>query len=337
MMPPFTVCPDCNFIALRKLDMYRSQRDSSLLITRESIALRRAFPWAQSVQKFLRQAQPYAFKGRDLMLGSDYGGDHKKSLYKAYCFLVADSSPTCWLHRRKEIRKSYLSDGRRLSFKRLDDPNRQKALVPFLQAADHLTGHIVAVLVDKRIKRLATDENSLELMNTICPRGKWNPESFEAMARKVHFFSLCLSLWANPGSNVTWITDEDEFVANEQRLDEAHKYAAKLSSLYSPFKKGVFAMNTTAIDGKNREYEDFVAIPDLVAGMMTEVCTKLSAFKNWNKIEASEYALPDEDLSYKSALISDWFWYDALTLKRTCILINKFDEDRNVVRRLTMK
>jgi hypothetical protein len=129
-----------------------------MLLTPTNIALRKAFPWAYSVQKILNASQPSRFKSDHLMLGSDYGGDHKVSKYPAYCFLVADETIDIhrWSIERRRIRQRYLSDGRRMSFKRLDDPNRLQALVPFLQAADTLSGHLIGVLVHK----IATGPNN---------------------------------------------------------------------------------------------------------------------------------------------------------------------------------
>ena len=308
--------------------------DDSLLITPTSIALRKAYPWANSVQKILRKAQPFRFRGDNLFFGSDYGGDHKGSRYKAYCFLIADSTPSDWFHRQRAIRDRYLTDGRRVSFKRLDDPQRQRALIPLLDAANSITGHVVAVLIDKRMKRLcAPNGSSKGWAKTIKMQARWNDPAFEAMARKAHFFSLCVAQWSKPRANVTWITDEDEFVANEARLDDAQNYAARISSLYSPHPLGVFAMNTTAIDDEKRSFEDFVAIPDLVAGMLTEVYTKLSAHEHWKGGE--ECAIEDVHLSIKSQLLSDWFWNESFSLRRTTIVIEKYDANRYGVRELT--
>ena len=88
-------------------------------------------------------------------------------------------------------------------------------------------------------------------------------------------FAVFLSLWSRPRMNVTWITDEDEIVANDKRLDDIHQIAARLVSRYVPHNMGVFAMNSTTIDGKDRFFEDFVSISDLAAGMLSEVADKL--------------------------------------------------------------
>lgn len=67
--------------------------------------------------------------------------------------------------------------------------------------------------------------------------------------------------------DLEWITDQDQSVANELRLDDFQR----MISIYLKFPMGVFAMNTTAIDGPERLYEDLCAVPDLAAGTASDV------------------------------------------------------------------
>jgi hypothetical protein len=115
--------------------------------------------------------------------------------------------------------------------------------------------------------------------------------------------------------DVTWISDQDEFVDNEQRLDDAQKIAARISTLYLQHTLRVFAMNTTQIDGPGREYEDLVAIPDLAAGMLSELSRNL---------------LEDGAIQIKSDVISDWFWHEGANLHRTCIVLDKVADKSRV-------
>ena len=97
-----------------------------------------------------------------MIIASDYGGDHKDAPYEAMCLLVA-SAPSVgdWQHRRQQVRSSYLPDGRRLSYKGLNDEKKRKALFPFLSAANGLHGAIVAVLIDKRLQSLFQSQDRL--------------------------------------------------------------------------------------------------------------------------------------------------------------------------------
>jgi hypothetical protein len=101
------------------------------------------------------------------------------------------------------------------------------------------------------------------------------------MLRKAHFTAIMLSMWAEPYTNVTWITDQDEFVANDTRHDDALLAAARMSSFYLSHPMGIFRLNTTGQDPDQTDYEDLCSIPDLASGMLSEVATRLSKDTFW--------------------------------------------------------
>jgi hypothetical protein len=76
-------------------------------------------------------------------------------------------------------------------------------------------------------------------------------------------------------------------------------------------------MNTASHDDTICGFEDFVAIPDLAAGMIGEA---LSVTRSRDPGHPSEYG--PEQLSPKSDIISDWFWHRSGPLKKICILIS---------------
>src|SRR5260370_40225358 len=100
-----------------------------------SEALKDAWPWAKAFLRYLHQARPSPFLGSHLMFGSDYSGDHATSPFRIYGFLVADEdgSPQ-WPVRCHAGRENHLKDGRRMSFKKMNDVQRRRALVPFFEA-----------------------------------------------------------------------------------------------------------------------------------------------------------------------------------------------------------
>jgi hypothetical protein len=165
-----------------------------------------------------------------------------------------------------------------MSFKNLNDGHRRRALVPFLEAAEYLDGHVVAVVVTKDLARLSTGTSTLELWARLHGlQARWDTQSFEQMARAAHFFSLFLGVWSSPGTHVSWVTDDDSIVANAGRLEDAHQLAARLSILYVSHHLGEFMMNTVAVDTGDRGFEDFVAVSDLAAGILTEVMSGTAA------------------------------------------------------------
>jgi hypothetical protein len=214
-----------------------------------------------------------------------------------------------------------------MSFKNMNDAYRRQALVPFLEAAEYLEGSVITVAVAKELGYLSATRETVTAMKTL--RARWDRRSFERMARVVHFFSLFLGAWSAPGADVTWITDDDSMVANADRLEDMHQLAARFSGLYLPHSMGIFAMNTVAIDDNERHFEDFVAIPDLAAGMIGEVMSLRSRRQN------SEFG--GDGLSNKSEVIADWFWHRSGSLKKACILIDRAGRQKYGVGELRME
>jgi len=72
-----------------------------------------------------------------------------------------------------------------MSFKRLDDPARRSALVPFLEAADTLTGHLV-VVVRGQTDQMASDPKggAIQWQRALNLKAKWTDHAFENMVER---------------------------------------------------------------------------------------------------------------------------------------------------------
>jgi len=286
------------------------------------------------MQRQLWHAQPHPFVGRDLIITSDYGGEHSSATHRVYAFLISQKVPPAWFKAMQQIRLTLLTDGRRMSFKRVVDETRMNALVAFLEAADTLTGHLVVVAVDKRIKHLVCHPDEFERFRAAFDlKAKWNRQGFEDMARKAYFLTICLSIWAVPDMDLEWITDQDQSVANELRLDDFQRTAAHLISLYLQFPMGVFAMNSTVIDGPDRLYEDLCAIPDLAAGMVSDVSAAISGSGGLPLTGVSRVA----SFSEKTETIASWFWWPFPGVKRTMLSFEHGGGGPHSIRTINMK
>jgi hypothetical protein len=297
--------------------------------------IEKAWPWIKSVERILLNEQPEPFQGRHLLFGSDYSGDHKSSAFKSYAYLIVDTanSPQ-WFRAIERVRDQILPDGRRMAFKKLNDRVKMSALGPFLEATNEISGHLVGVVLPKSYRLMTTSQTLLAKWRDLPGlKGKWTDQSFEAMCRTAHMFVLLVSLWSRPMTNVTWITDEDEIVANEDRLDDMQQFAARLTSIFTHHPLGIFAMNTTAIHHPERDFEDLVAIPDLAAGMLAEVAGKL--VKD-GQIQSAREPLA-QPLSEKSKMTSDWFWWPHASLKRTCVFFDRMSDRQMRVQKVTME
>jgi hypothetical protein len=93
--------------------------------------------------------------GPQLIMTSDYSGQHAGCDAEVYSFLIADAVYLwLWQEMRKNLRQKYLPDMRRMSYKALGDKQRQAALIPFLRIANCIPGLLLTIMVDKRIKQL---------------------------------------------------------------------------------------------------------------------------------------------------------------------------------------
>ena len=128
-----------------------------------------------------------------------------------------------------------------------------------------------------------------------------------------------LPLWSKPFGNVTWITDQDEFVANDRRHDDALSAVSRFSNLYLQHAMGTFALNITSQDKDGKDFEDLCSVPDLAAGMLSEVATQLSAEGTW---EDRIRRVIETEMPTKARLLADWFWDEDMRLRKTLITLD---------------
>lgn len=252
-------------------------------------------------------------------IASDYGGEHPASSHRIYCYLVLRSASPNWHAQVDVIRRRFISNGRRMAYKRLDDVERQRALVPFLAAAADLDAHLVAIAVDKRKQWLSIMPTAADqLWTAFGLQATWKPKALESMMRKVHFMAILLSIWSRDRTHVTWITDQDEFVGNSDRHDDALRVIDRMGSFYLSHPMGEFRLNPTAQYGGASDFEDICAIPDLAAGMLAEISIRLSKTGNWTApMRKLVGALPQ-----KADVISNWFWDSDMRLRKSFISVD---------------
>lgn len=310
------------------------QTEKWQLLTLTNIRLRRLWGWGHSIQKILAASDPAPRACGKLLVASDYGGNQRESTHLIYCYFVVRGEASGFLAAMRKLRRNQLNSGRRMSYKRLDDAARQRALAPFLMAAANLDGHLVSIAVDKKKQWLSLVREAAEDFRcALRLKVSWKAPAFEAMIRKVHFVSILLSLWSRPYTDLTWITDQDEFVANDDRHDDALQAAARMSSFYVPHPMGVLRLNTTGQRSGDSDYEDLCAIPDLAAGMLSEISTRLTHAGSWeNRIDKAF----EDNLSIKAGLLADWFWDSNMPLRKTLISIDA-EESGFTVRKITMR
>ena len=277
-------------------------------------------------QEFIRLDEEYPLalpelrKATTLLVGSDYSGEATESPYSVFSFLVTSlESLGRWEPARIHIRQAYLKDSRRMSFKRLGDGQKQRALRPLLEAANGLEGLSFSIAIAKRCKSIFADRTPLDLSNPqFSAFRKWKPLVLEKAFFVLHVIGVLLGGLAAPGQNTLWFTDEDSIAANDQRVRELTQLFAWITSQYLRFMLGNCRVGTTKSDDGSRQIEDFVAIPDLIAGALAE---QLAA-KTGDPEIAGVFWMHRPDFSDKTRNINWWFSDARKPLKRLFCVVD---------------
>jgi hypothetical protein len=139
--------------------------------------------------------------------------------------------------------------------------------------------------------------------------------------RTIHFASLLLRGLSSPGQDVWWFTDQDDIVANEERLRSFVTLMATVSSHYLPHTLRHMRIATTASDAGRRDIEDFVAIPDFAAGALQELLSTSYARRLLN---TPQLVIPTaEELGPKTQRVMDWLSDDTQPLQRITLVMDE--------------
>lgn len=265
--------------------------------------------------------KPYSlpnFKlGDTIFVFSDYSGQHKESNFDVYSFMLVDiNNCHVWFKERNKVRLKLLSDGRRLSYKNLNDKNKKRALNPFLYASNHIPGIIVSFAIDKKIESLFRKKDKI---NTDDPElnkyRDWKSKIFENLLRIVHFNSFLIAGLSKENQDVYWISDDDNINANVGKLTELTNIFANILSHYLSHNLRNLRCGSTGIcDDGSKNIEDFCAIPDLVAGAISEMLS--TYYKKGIPINSKYIVPPPQSISSKAKMIFNWLSEKNCNLKK---------------------
>jgi hypothetical protein len=257
--------------------------------------------------------------GPFLLLASDYGGQHKASRFETYSYVLVDwIYMRLWEKMRRDVRDQHLSDGRRMAFKDLHDGKRQRALAPFLRAANTLPGILFTVAVNKTVR--PTFSGLDEFAQTLSHA--WSRSSLERLALISGIASVLIAGLADdakPGQQTIWVTDEDEILPSKQRAADTLQALAAVMSTILPGNIGDLTFSSTARDDGSRSLEDIAAIADLASGALAEVVTQLSI--DYQAQGGPRYHLPT-GLSRKAGPVFDWYVESHHPLKRLTVIVD---------------
>lgn len=209
-----------------------------------------------------------------LFMFSDYGGAHKGARREVYSYLVTTPFGISRFDvERGQLRQAGLGPVRRMSYKALSDNVRLQSLPAYLGAADRIVGLLISVALDKRAIHRLTESYKAE--TAFGDLGTWAAKPFGKLTRVGHLAAIIIEGVRADGQNLLWITDEDEIAPNITKHAEATRLIEHLLNHYCTGDMGHIRFGTTASDTGDLLIEDLAAVPDLAAGGLNEVLTRV--------------------------------------------------------------
>jgi hypothetical protein len=261
---------------------------------------------------------PDLSKEKTLFVFSDYSRVHGN--YKTYSLLVVGRSCADYFNAiRKILRDEFNIKNRRMSYKGLNDKRKLKALPAFLSCAGAMDGILITFAVDTQIKYMFA-EQFLEVWPALSAIKK---NTLEDMLRVVHFGAQAIMTVFSESQDIVWFTDNDAIVANEEHEQLFGKIAeTTIRHMFMPQETIKYiAFGLSEIDNGSFEIEDFIAIPDLVAGALCETLDQLNLA---DLRVTSKVILKKPKVKEKTNIICEWLGKTICPLKKFGVVFDKF-------------
>jgi len=223
---------------------------------------------------------------------------------------------------RSRIREQFLSSGRRMAYKALNDKQRRKALLPFLRAADLFPGNLFVFVISKKLRTLFDDPGSQCLFpELIVAVRNWKRKSFHRLLLVATLGSVLVSGLSAPNQDLLWVVDQDEIAANPTKHDHAGHVIHHCISTYAPSNTGQLTFLTREANISDQMTEDVVAIADLAAGCIVD------AFGISNeKTPTGLWIRPAATMPLKGEVILNWLAQADAPLHRVVIVLDRYSD-----------
>ena len=265
-----------------------------------------------------------------MVMASDYSGQHKNTTHEAYTFLVTTKqSIRSWEPHRQSFRRAFLPDGRRISFKVLNEPVRKRALVPFLGLVQSLRSNIFTFLVDKRIHSFMSG-GSTAIAETFqdCFEKSTRPGTVEKMFRIASFIAMLMAGLRRQDQESYWVSDHDEALDSFDRRDQLGRLAVYLTyGMTRWLKPADMHYGTTMSEYSPSWAEDVTAIADIIAGASCKLSSFLPSYcgtESWTRVVSSNNVG-----DWRSRTIGNWMSMKS-GLMRNVLLRLELDSDGEI-------
>jgi len=300
----------------------RREADSWRVISRPDLGLAAVISDAISGSEAVIGNSIRSLRGSpSLLMFSDYGGTHKSARYEVFSYLVTTPvSLSGFDAERVQLRRAGLGVERRMSYKTLNDNVRLRSLTGYLEAADRLTGVLVSFAVDKRAAQRFNESYAPE--TAFGALGPWAARPFGKLSRVAHLAAIVVEGLRADGQDLIWITDEDEIAPNPTKHAEATRLLAHILSSYCTSDMGHFRFGTTASDPGDLLIEDLAAVPDLAAGSLNEILSRVGLHPDSHTPERL-FIAADGKGPLKVRYLANWLSDSSSTLKKVNVVVDE--------------
>lgn len=265
-----------------------------------------------------------------LIVASDYSGQHKEATHEAYAFLLTtDRALSAWLPLLDDFRRQWLPDGRRMSFKKLKEPVRWRALPAFLETFEKLPANLLTVMVDRRVGSFMHG-GPPEIIKAFpdCFTENSKHVTVEKMFRLAGFVALVLSGVRQEDQPSNWISDHDEALDSHRKREQFARLAAYLSFGLTGWRRPADNMFGTT-ESPHAPYwaEDVTALPDLVAGVYCALSSHLPTFLG---VETWRTGVSSRNVQdHRALIIGNWLAEGRGMLRHVLVRLEP-DEEGNI-------
>lgn len=253
----------------------------------------------------------------------DWSGQYSASRFSSLAILLADERGCeTWYQLREQVRRKYLPDGRRMSYKDLSDGVRWDALLPFLVAADEIPGLLFTVLVDRTIPALTGERLPPKVGFADAVFGR---EDYRRLELTAQFLGILLAGLSDPGQKGQLIFDEDNIIANESQREAVCTALRLVINDRLPHALGAWTVSSPPFVSNREVAEDLLAVADLAAGALADVASSELA-------EARLGFVPSNPalLKAKTVPIVAWLGLGERPLRRLALIIRQGDGESYV-------
>ena len=252
--------------------------------------------------------------GSEIVIASDYAGENLT--YQAISFILLNlPGNEEWDTRHAAFRKAHLPDGREIKYSNLNNSNHtSKALLPFLEAADYINGMLITFLMNRSIGNVIAENQRVETQKILPEFAGWKDYAYEKLYTVASLLGVLVAGLSAPNQNIWWLTDQDEIVANDQRILTTTKILGAISSPYLPHKLGALRCGTKAFDQGTGHVKDLVALADLACGALANMW-------HWNVKDGAlptggQFVESSTQIPLKARVIVGWFAGGGKPLKK---------------------